>query len=73
MTDHDDGNDWEASGSGVRCIPIVARSDKRQARPPMDHFKKLLDKASPNHAYPIRHKLNDRGMMRSFMTSESLT
>jgi hypothetical protein len=34
----------------------------------MDHFKRLLEEACPNHAYPIRHKLKDCGMMRSFMT-----
>jgi hypothetical protein len=26
-----------------------------------------------NHAYPVRHKLKDCGMMRSFMTSGSIT
>jgi hypothetical protein len=39
----------------------------------MDHFKRLLEEACPNHAYPIRHKLKDYGMMRSLMTSGSLT
>jgi hypothetical protein len=27
--DHDVGNDGEAAGSGVRCIPTAARGDKR--------------------------------------------
>jgi hypothetical protein len=27
----------------------------------------------PNHAYPVKHKLKDCGMMQSFMTSGSLT
>jgi hypothetical protein len=57
----------------VRCISTTARNDKRQAMPPMNHFKRLLDEACPNHAYPIRHKLKDCGVMRSFMTSGSLT
>jgi hypothetical protein len=39
----------------------------------MDHFKRLLEEAYPNDAYLIRHKLKDYGMMRSFMTSGSLT
>jgi hypothetical protein len=39
----------------------------------MGHFKSLLDEACSNHAYPIRHKLKDYGMMRSIMTSGSLT
>jgi hypothetical protein len=44
-------------------------SSKHQARPPMDHFEKLLEEAYPNHAYPIKHKLWDYGLVRSFMTS----
>jgi hypothetical protein len=39
----------------------------------MDQFKRLLDEACPNHAYPIRHQLKDYSTMRSFMTSGSLT
>jgi hypothetical protein len=39
----------------------------------MDHIKRLLEEACLNHAYPIRHKLMDYGMMRSIMTSGSLT
>jgi hypothetical protein len=27
------------------------------------YFKRLLEEAWPNHAYPIRHKLKDCGMM----------
>jgi hypothetical protein len=57
----------------VRCIPSTACSDKHQARLPIDHFKRLLEDAYPNHAYPVRHKLKDCGMMSSFMTSGSLT
>jgi hypothetical protein len=57
----------------MRCISTAARSDKRSVRLPMDHFKKLLEEAYPNHAYPIRHKLKDCGMMKSFMTSRLLT
>jgi hypothetical protein len=67
--DHDDGNDGEVGGSGVRSIPTAAGSDKRQAMPPMNHFKRLLEEAYPNHVYPVRHKLKDCSMMRSYMTS----
>jgi hypothetical protein len=42
-------------------------------RPPTGHYKRLLEEAYLNHAYPVRHKLKDYGMMRSFMTSRSLT
>jgi hypothetical protein len=38
-----------------------------------DNFKRLLEEACPNHAYPIRHKLKDCDMMKSFMISGSLT
>jgi hypothetical protein len=39
----------------------------------MDHLRSLLEEACPNNAYPIRHKLKYCSMMRSFMTSGSLT
>jgi hypothetical protein len=39
----------------------------------MEHFNRLLEEACPNLAYPVRHKLKDYGMMRSFMTSRSPT
>jgi hypothetical protein len=39
----------------------------------MDHIKRLLVEAFPNHVYLVRHKLKDCDMMRSFMTSGSLT
>jgi hypothetical protein len=72
-TDLDDGNNGEAAGAGVRGISTTTHSDKHQARPPTDHFKRLLEEACANHAYPIRHKLKDCSMMRSFMTTGSLT
>jgi hypothetical protein len=72
MTHRDDGHGWEAGDSDVRCISTIARNDKHPVRPPTDHFKRLLEEACPNHAYLIRHKLKDCGMMRSFMTSGSL-
>jgi hypothetical protein len=52
---------------------LAMHSDKYQARPPTDNFKRLLEEACPNHAYPIRHKLKDCDMMKSFMISGSLT
>jgi hypothetical protein len=72
-TGHDDSNDREAGGSGVRHCSTAARNDKCHARPPTDHFKRLLEEACPNHAYPVRHKLKESSMMRNFMTSGSLT
>jgi hypothetical protein len=60
-------------GSDMRHILTAAHNDKRQARPPTDHFKRLLKEACPNHVYSVRHKLKDCGIVRSFMTSGSLT
>jgi hypothetical protein len=51
-TDHDDGNDGKAGGSGVRRSLTTTRSDKCQARLPTDHFKRLMEKACPNHTFP---------------------
>jgi hypothetical protein len=73
MTDHDGGDDGEVGHSGARCVSTAAHGNKREARPPTDHFKRILEEACPNHAYPIRHKLKDYSMMRSFITSRSLT
>jgi hypothetical protein len=46
---------------------------KHQPWPPTDHFEKLLEEMCPTHAYPIKHKLRDCGMMKNFMASGSLT
>jgi hypothetical protein len=45
---------------------------RSRARPPTDHFKGLLKEAYPNHAYPIKHKLKECGMMKNFLTSGAL-
>jgi hypothetical protein len=68
-----DGNDGGVGGSGVRRTPTAAHIDKRQSSLPTDHIKKLFEEACVNHAYLIRHKLKDYSMMRSFMTSGSIT
>jgi hypothetical protein len=72
-TDHDDGNDKKAVHSDVGRVVTAAHSDKRQVRPPTDHVKRLLEEAYLNHAYPIRHKLIDCDMTKSFLISGSLT
>jgi hypothetical protein len=51
----------------------AGRGIKRQAWPLTDHFDRLLEEAFMNHAYPIKHRLKDCGMMENFMTSGSLT
>jgi hypothetical protein len=55
------------------CIMTAARSDKRQTWLPTYHFEKLLKEAYPNHAYPIKHKLEDCDVMKKFIISGSLT
>jgi hypothetical protein len=72
-TSHDDGHNWEVGNSGVRRTSAATHSNKRPVRPPTYHFKMLLEEACPNHTYPVRHELKDHIMMRSFMTSGSLT
>jgi hypothetical protein len=69
----DDNNTKQADNSNMEHIMTVGRSVKRHARPPTDHFKRLLEEACPNHVYPIKHKLRDYGMMKNFMVSGSLT
>jgi hypothetical protein len=39
----------------------------------MDHFEKLLEETCPNHAYAIKHKLQHCSLMKSFMTTGSLS
>jgi hypothetical protein len=51
----------------------VARSDKCQVWPPIDHFERLLEGACPNLAYPVKHKLNDCNMIKNFMILVFLT
>jgi hypothetical protein len=60
-------------GSSVGRVTIAARSGKRQALPPTDHFERLLEVACPNHAYPVKHKLKDCDMIKNFMVSGFLT
>jgi hypothetical protein len=42
-------------------------------QPPTDHFKKLFEETCPNRVYPVKHKLKDCDMMKSFMISGSPT
>jgi hypothetical protein len=73
MIDHDNGNCGKAGNSSMGHIATVAHGDRCQVRPSTDHFRRLLEKACSNHAYPIKHKLKNYDMMKSFMISESFT
>jgi hypothetical protein len=54
--DRDDGSYGKAGGSSARRITTATHDDKCQARPPMDHFRRLLEEAYPNHVYPVRRR-----------------
>jgi hypothetical protein len=41
------------------------RDFKRPTRSPTDHFEKLLDATSPNHKFPVKHKLKECSMMKN--------
>jgi hypothetical protein len=73
IASNDEDHGWEAGSSGKGHISATMHSGRRLARTHIVYFKRLLEEACPNHAYLIRHKLKDCGMMRSFMTSGSLT
>jgi hypothetical protein len=73
MANCDEDRSWEVGCSGMGRISTTTRSGRLSARMPIDYFKRLLEEACPNHVYPVKHKLKDYGMMRSFMTSGSLT
>jgi hypothetical protein len=43
MTDYDDGNNRKAGSSSMGHVMTVVLNDKRQVRPPTNHFKRLLE------------------------------
>jgi hypothetical protein len=55
------------------CTTTVIGSSKHQARPPTDHFEKLLAEIFPNHAYPVKHKHRNCGVTKNFTATGSLT
>jgi hypothetical protein len=72
-TTDDDGNiNEQAGGASVEHIAEAAGNNKRQARPPTDHYEKLLEESCPNHTYVVKHKLRDYSLMKSFMATASL-
>jgi YD repeat-containing protein len=60
---HEEDRDWEVGCHSVGRISATTRSGRRSTRMPTDYLKRLLEEACPNHAYPIRHKLKDSGIM----------
>jgi hypothetical protein len=72
VVDCDSYDDKKLGGSDMECVSTAMRSGKNKARPPTYDFERLLKEACPNYKYPIKHKLEDYGMMKNFMTSRSL-
>jgi hypothetical protein len=62
---------WVAPAFGTSRPPHAATSVRCGRL--QTTYKRLLEEACPNHAYPIRHKLKDCNMMWSFMISGSVT
>jgi hypothetical protein len=73
MASRDEDHGWETVSSSMGRISATTHSDWRSARTPIDYFKRLHEEACQNDTYPIRHKLKDCDMMRSLVTSLSLT
>jgi hypothetical protein len=73
MIDYDDDNDRKASGSdvGASWLPCTVASIRRGRL--QTTSKRLLEEVCLNYAYPIRNKLKDYDMMKSLMTSGTLT
>jgi hypothetical protein len=73
MTGFDNDNDKQADNSDMERTATAEHSIKRQARLPTYHFERLLEEACLNHSYPVKQKLVNYSMMKSFMISGSLT
>jgi hypothetical protein len=70
--DDDGGIDKQTCGFDAARTMAAIGSSKHQACPPTNHFEKLPEETCPNHTYPIKYRLRDYGLMKSFMTSGSL-
>jgi hypothetical protein len=62
-------NDKEVSDFDEELAATVENDSMCQAWQPADHFKNLLEATSPNHTYPVRHKLKECTMMKNCMTT----
>jgi hypothetical protein len=71
MANNDDDNK-KAYGSDMEYNATGGCSVKHQARLPTVHFESLFEDVCLNHAYPMKHKLKDRGMMKNVITSGSI-
>jgi hypothetical protein len=65
----DEDHGWEVGSSGMKGISATTCSSRRSIGTPIEYFKRLLEEACPNFAYPMGYKLKDCSMIQSFMTS----
>jgi hypothetical protein len=72
-TNVDGGINDRAGGSSAEHATKSVSNIKRQVQPPKDHFEKPLAETCLNHAYTIKYKLRDCSLMKSFMTTGSLS
>jgi glutamine synthetase len=64
MTSCGNDNGWEVVGGfGMGQVMTTAHGNRRLTRPPTNHFKRLVEEACLNHAYPVKNKHKDCGMM----------
>jgi hypothetical protein len=56
---------------------LVAMASQRGRRPrteeATDHFKKLHKTPCPNHQHPVQHAYKDCGLLRKFLSKETLS
>jgi hypothetical protein len=49
-------------------ITTERKGKKTSAEGAQNHFEKLLEGPSPNHAYPVKHLYKDYGLMKKFLS-----
>jgi hypothetical protein len=72
-TDIDGSINKQAGVSSTEHTAEVVDDSKLYLQLAKDHFKKLLEETCLNHANAVKHKLRDCSLMKSFMTTGSLS
>jgi hypothetical protein len=73
VTTGDNNDNKEMDDSTEEYVVTTKRDFKRQARQPKNNLEKLLEATCPTHTYPIKHMVKYCTMMKSFMTSGTLS
>jgi hypothetical protein len=69
----DDDNNEKVDDSNKEYVVAIECYVKRHAWLLIDHFRRLLEVAYPNHVYSVNHKIKKCNMMKNFITSGALT